>query len=125
MKTLKTILAVLLAAAVIFGAAAWFALRPAPMPAQRTLLYEDAPQENGLRNALEVSGVGGSRFFIQSPKPEALQTVSVAQFGASPETRTTPKRSTKPSSTAKTIPAPGCCLKQAYTTFRARCGWRT
>ncbi len=85
MKTLKTILAVLLAAAVIFGAAAWFALRPAPLPAQRTLLYENAPQENGLRNALEVSGVGGSRFFIQSPKPEALQTVSVAQFGASPE----------------------------------------
>ena len=70
--------------AVIVCPAAYLVLRPAAMPAARTLLYEDAPEENGLRAALEVDGVGGSRFFIQSPKAEALETVPVSQFGADP-----------------------------------------
>ncbi len=84
MKLRKKIIALLCAAALLVGGAAFVLLRPTPAPAKRALLYEDAPAENALRAALEVNGVGGSRFFIQSPKREALETVSVAQFGADP-----------------------------------------
>ena len=85
MKPMKKAIAVLCAAAVLAGAAAFAVLRPAAMPALPSPLYEEPPAENGLRTALEVNGVEGCRFFIQSPKREALQAVSVAQFGASPE----------------------------------------
>ncbi|MCR5041210.1 MAG: hypothetical protein K6C36_03795 [Clostridia bacterium] len=77
MKLIKKAAALLCVFAVIAGAAAYVLLRPTAMPAARELLYEDAPPENGLRSALEVDGIGGSRFFIQSPKRQALQTVGV------------------------------------------------
>ena len=84
MKHLKKVIAPLCACALIVAAAAFIVLRPTPLPAKRALLYEDPPAENELRTALEVQGVGGSRFFIQSPRYEALQTVWVSEFGADP-----------------------------------------
>ena len=84
MKLNKKVIAALCIAALIIVPAAYLLFRPVSMPAVRTLLYEEAPAENEMRTALEVIGVGGSRFFIQSPKPESLQTVSVLQFGAEP-----------------------------------------
>ena len=84
MKLIKKVLIPLCVAAVIAGAGAFFLLRPIAAPAGRTLFQEDAPAENSLRGALEVNGVGGSRFYIQFPKTETLQTVPVSQFGADP-----------------------------------------
>lgn len=85
MKLLKKTVALLCAAAVIIAAGAFILLRPSPpVPAERTPLFEDPPAANELRDALEVNGVGGSRFFIQSPKADALRTVPVSQFGADP-----------------------------------------
>ncbi len=72
MKLWKKVTAVLIVAALLAGAAAWAVLKPAPAPARRTVLYEDPPASNPLRTALQVDGVGGSRFFIQSPDPGAL-----------------------------------------------------
>ena len=85
MKLWKKIAAALCVAALVLGPAAYILLRPTALPAERTVLYEDPPAENELRVALQVDGIGGSRFFIQSPKREALETVSVSQFGAAPE----------------------------------------
>ncbi|MBQ7639280.1 MAG: right-handed parallel beta-helix repeat-containing protein, partial [Clostridia bacterium] len=85
MKLLIKIIALLCAAALIVGCAAYFISKPTPAPETREMLYEDAPAANPLRKSLEVEGVGGSRFFIESPMPEALNTVPVSQFGASPE----------------------------------------
>lgn len=85
MKHLKAVLIVLCAFAVLTGSAAFVLFRQAPLPAARTRLYEDVPAENELRDALEVNGVGDSRFFIRFPKKDALQAVFVSQFGASPE----------------------------------------
>ena len=84
MKHLKPILALLCAAAVLVGCGAFVLLRQVPAPAAREPLMEDPPAANPLRTALEVNGVGGSRFFIQSPDPAALQAVPVSQFGADP-----------------------------------------
>ena len=85
MKLLKQGLILLCAAAVVIGAAVFAAERPSPLPAEPKCLYEDEPAENELREALEVEGVGGSRFFIAYPKTDALTSVPVSQFGASPE----------------------------------------
>ena len=85
MKLFKKVLAVLCAAAVLIAAGAFVLLKPAPLPEKRALLFEDAPAEDPLRQALEVEGIGGSRFYIQSPKADALETVEVSQFGAGPE----------------------------------------
>lgn len=84
MKNMKIAIALLCAVAVVVAGAAFIVLRQTPLPAERTLLYEDPPAANELRTALEVNGVGGSRFFIQSPDPAALEAVSVSQFGADP-----------------------------------------
>ena len=84
MKLWKKVTAALIVVALLAGAAAWAVVKPVPVPARRAPLYEDPPAANPLRTALQVDGVGGSRFFIQSPKPEALQTVWVSQFGADP-----------------------------------------
>ena len=92
MKLSKKVLLLPIAAALLISAAVFTALRPVPAPAAPTLLQEAPPEANALRETLEVEGVGGSRFYIQSPKKEALQTVPVSRFGASPKMRTTPTR---------------------------------
>ena len=84
MKLSEKVTALICAVALIAGCAAFVLLRQVPTPAPGAPLYEDVPAPNALRTALEVQGVGGSRFFIESPKREALQTVPVSQFGADP-----------------------------------------
>ncbi len=84
MKLYKKVIAAVCAVALLAGPCAYVLLKQTPKPAVRAPLYEDVPAENALRTALEVNGVGGSRFFIQSPRQEALETVPVARFGASP-----------------------------------------
>ena len=85
MKLSKKVLLLPIAAALLISAAVFMALQPVPAPAAPTLLQEAPPAANAAREALEMEGVGGSRFYIHSPKKEALQTVPVARFGASPE----------------------------------------
>ena len=84
MKLSKKILALLCAAALLIGCGAYVLLRQTPTPPPGAPVYEEAPAPNALRTALEVQGVSGCRFFIQSPKREALQSVPVSQFGADP-----------------------------------------
>ncbi|MBR2732246.1 MAG: right-handed parallel beta-helix repeat-containing protein [Clostridia bacterium] len=84
MKHLKTVLLLLCVAALAAGSVAFVLLRQPPLPGQREVLIEPAPAANALRVFEEVNGVGGSRFFIQAPKEQALTTVAVSQFGASP-----------------------------------------
>jgi hypothetical protein len=72
MKLWKKVTAALIVVALLAGAAAWAVVKPVPVPARRAPLYEDPPAGNPLRTALQVDGVGGSRFFIQSPDPGAL-----------------------------------------------------
>ena len=85
MKLWKKAVIALCIAALIACPAAYTLLRQTPQPAAGAPIYEDAPAENELRTALQVDGIEGCRFFIQSPKREALETVPVSQFGASPE----------------------------------------
>ncbi len=84
MKLLKKIVILLCVAAVAAGSVACVLNKTTPLPAKREVLVEPVPAANPLRKNLEVNGIGNSRFFIQSPKKEALQTVPVAQFGADP-----------------------------------------
>ena len=84
MKRIKKIIAILCVAALIAGFAAYAVWKPAPLPEQRAVLIEPEPAANERREALEVNGIGETRFYIQSPNREALQTVSVKQFGADP-----------------------------------------
>ncbi len=84
MKLLKQILTLLCCIALIASPVVYLAIKPAPLPAKREVLIEPAPAANKLRVALAVDGVGGSRFYIQSPRRQALQTVPVSQFGADP-----------------------------------------
>ena len=85
MKLFKKGLLLLTVAVLLISAAVTTALRPVPAPAVPTLLREAPPEANAARETLEVEGVGGSWFYIQSPKTEALQTVPVSRFGVSPE----------------------------------------
>ena len=85
MKTLKIAIIILCIIAVIAGPSAYFLLKQVPMPEMREALVEPTPEKNDLRVNYEVKGVNDSRFYIQSPNTEALQTVSVSQFGASPD----------------------------------------
>ena len=87
MKRFKKVIILPVAAVLLIGVAVFLALRPVPMPAAPALLRETPPEANDLREALEVEGVGGSRFFIQYPRQAALQTVPVARFGASPDNK--------------------------------------
>ena len=85
MKRFQKVLIFLVVLAVIAAPAAYLAFRPTPLPETREVLVEPAPAANERREALEVNGIGGTRFYIQSPKEQALQTVPVSQFGASPD----------------------------------------
>ncbi len=85
MKRFQKVLIFLVVLTVIAAPAAYLAFRPAPLPETREVLVEPAPAANERREALEVNGIGGTRFYIQSPKEQALQTVPVSQFGASPD----------------------------------------
>ena len=85
MKRFKKVMILSGIAVLLLGVAVFLALRPVPAPAAPALLREAPPEADDLREALEVEGVGGSRFFIQYPREEALQTVSVSRFGASPD----------------------------------------
>ena len=85
MRRTKKAVILLCVIALIAGSVDGITLRQVPLPEKRELLYEKAPESSADRNTLEVNGVRGSRFFIQSPAPEALETVSVSQFGAGPD----------------------------------------
>ncbi|MBQ6268049.1 MAG: right-handed parallel beta-helix repeat-containing protein [Clostridia bacterium] len=85
MKRWKPLLILLCVIALLAGSVTCVLMKRTPLPEQREVLMEPVPAENPLRQALEVNGVGESRFFIQSPNAAALQTVPVAQFGASPD----------------------------------------
>lgn len=69
----------------VIGGMSAAAFRSTPLPEKRPALIEERPKENELRDSLEVYGIGGSRFYIQSPKEDALETVPVARFGATPQ----------------------------------------
>lgn len=84
-RFLKTIVLLLCILAVTGLSCACILHQKTPLPETREALVEPVPEPNALREYEEVNGIGGSRFFIQSPKADALQTVSVAQFGASPD----------------------------------------
>ncbi|MBR4728291.1 MAG: hypothetical protein IK080_10435, partial [Clostridia bacterium] len=84
MKRIKPILILLCVLALLAGSVTCVLMKRTPLPAQREVLIEPVPAANPLRLSEEVKGVGESRFFIQSPNKAALQTVSVAQFGADP-----------------------------------------
>lgn len=84
-RFLKTIVLLLCILAVTGLSCACILHQKTPLPETREALVEPVPKPNALREYEEVNGIGGSRFFIQSPKADALQTVSVAQFGASPD----------------------------------------
>ena len=85
MKHLKTALILLCIVALAAAGAACVLTKRTPAPETREVLSESVPSANALRVFEEVNGVGGSRFYIQSPKTDALQTVSVSRFGASPD----------------------------------------
>ncbi|MBQ4244924.1 MAG: right-handed parallel beta-helix repeat-containing protein [Clostridia bacterium] len=85
MKQLKTAIILLCIVALAAGCVACAAFRQTPVPEKREVLVEPVPAADEKRDFLEVNGIGGSRFFIQSPKEQALKTVPVSQFGASPE----------------------------------------
>ncbi|MBR6005182.1 MAG: hypothetical protein IK063_03030 [Clostridia bacterium] len=85
MKLLKTAVILLCIIALATGSVACVLNKQTPLPEKREVLIEPVPAANSLREYLEVNGVGGSRFFIQSPKAQALETVPVSQFGASPK----------------------------------------
>ncbi len=85
MKRFKVFIIPLCILALIVVSAAGILQKQTPLPQRRDVLIESVPPENALRVCEEVDGIGGSRFFIQSPKTDALKTVRVAQFGASPE----------------------------------------
>lgn len=87
MKFFKKALVLLCFIALLSGTAAYLILRPIAMPGKRDIFFESMPEQNALRTSYQVDGVGGSRFFIQSPKADALNAVSVAQFGAGPDVR--------------------------------------
>ncbi len=67
------------------ASAACVLTRQPPLPDKRDALVEPVPQPSELRGFEEVNGIGDSRFFIQFPKTELLQTVPVSRFGASPD----------------------------------------
>lgn len=85
MKRFKKVMILSGIAVLLLGVAVFLALRPVPAPAAPVLLREAPPEADDLREALEVEGVGGSRFYIQYPRQAALQTVPVSRFGASPD----------------------------------------
>ena len=85
MKRLKPLIILLCVIALIAGSLSCVLLKKTPLPEKREVLVEPVPAANELRESLAVDGVGGSRFYIQSPDEAALETVPVSQFGASPE----------------------------------------
>ncbi len=84
MKHFKTAVIILCIIALAVGSAAFVLTDRTPLPEKREVLVENEPEANELREFEEVNGVGGIRFYIQSPKKEVLQTVPVSQFGAAP-----------------------------------------
>ena len=85
MNNLKKALIAICVAVVLIAVCVIIVLRPIPTIPTGELLYEDEPAENALRTSTQVDGVGGSRFFIQSPKDDALTGIYVSAFGAYPE----------------------------------------
>lgn len=86
MKKIKTVI-ILICVAALAGTSAFILLRQTPLPEKRDVLVEDVPEKNELRAYQEVEGIGGSRFYIQSPDKQALKTVSVSDFGAGPDVK--------------------------------------
>ena len=84
MKLWKKVIIIVSVIAVLLGSGTYVLLRPIALPPERELLYEAEPKADPLRSFYEVNGVGGSRFFIQSPKTDALNSIPVSQFGVSP-----------------------------------------
>ena len=82
MKHLKTVIILLCVVALAAGSVTCVLHKQVPLPEKREALIEPAPEANKLREYEEVNGIGDSRFFIQSPKEQALKTVPVSQFGA-------------------------------------------
>ena len=85
MKRLKTVIILFCVLALTAVSAACILMKQTPLPEKRDVLVEPVPQANELRVFEEVNGVGGSRFYIQSPKMQSLETVPVSRFGASPD----------------------------------------
>ena len=85
MKLFTKIVVPLCILAIVAGSITIALTTVTPKPARGDVLYEDEPAANPLRVSLQVDGVSGSRFFIQSPRAEALDTVYVSSFGAYPE----------------------------------------
>ncbi len=85
MELFRKILICICVVAVFFGAAVCVVVWPVALPEQREVLFEEEPAANERREAYEIEGVGGSRFFVQSPKSSALNEVFVSEFGADPD----------------------------------------
>ncbi|MCR5150493.1 MAG: right-handed parallel beta-helix repeat-containing protein [Clostridiales bacterium] len=85
MKFFKTAVITVCIIALAAGSVACAAFRKVSLPEERTVLVEPVPEENELRGFKAVDGVGGSRFYISSPKEQSLKTVPVSQFGVDPE----------------------------------------
>ena len=85
MKHLKTVLILVCIIALIAVPAVYVLTKQTPLPEKREVLTESVPAADPLRDFEKVNGVGGSVFYIQSPKTESLTTVPVSQFGASPD----------------------------------------
>lgn len=85
MKHIKSVLVPVCIVALIAASAVCILTKQTPLPETREALIESVPQANELREYEAVNGVGGSVFYIQSPKTQALETVPVSQFGASPD----------------------------------------
>ncbi len=85
MKHIKTVVILLCIIALTAVSAACILLKQTPLPKKRDVLIEPVPEANELRVFEKVNGIGSSVFYIQSPKTESLKTVSVSQFGVSPD----------------------------------------
>ncbi|MCR5485398.1 MAG: hypothetical protein K6F09_07370 [Clostridiales bacterium] len=85
MKRFKTVIVLLCILALTAGSVAFILTDRKPLPEKREVLVEPVPEVNELRSYEGVDGVGGSKFYIQFPKSESFKTVSVSQFGATPD----------------------------------------
>ncbi len=54
-----------------------------PLPSTSNVIEEDHENLNINRNADEINGANGTKFFIERPKTEILNTVNASQFGLS------------------------------------------